>query len=468
MLGYGQDELSHVANIADLYLDPAQREEVKRLLNERGHLEDFPIHLRRKDGKAIWMSIYVQTRRNEDGTVQSYDGFTLDITQRKLVEEELRQAHRMEAIATLTGGIAHDYNNLMAIIMGNLSMAMEEMKPDSFTWDFLNNAVAASHKVKNLTHELMSLSRSGTLVLETGSFEELLKSASSVLPAGGLYFLKKSIATDLRLFPYDLPKMAAVLRNVVTNAVEAMPGGGTIEIIAKNQRVVREDTEPGLPLKPGEYIHISIQDQGVGIPKENLEKIFDPYFSTKAMGTQKGMGLGLTTAYAIVNQHGGRLAIDSTPGVGTTVHIYLAAERQTRKAGQSASSKETAPSVKRVLVMDDEEMLRDLAEKMLKRLGYDAETVKDGMDAIHLYRERLKSHGPFDAVILDLTIKDGMGGEQTMEELLAIDPNVKAVVSSGYFNNPVLSDFEKYGFVGKIAKPYEMKNLREVLERIFE
>ena len=244
----------------------------------------------------------------------------------------------MEAIGTLTGGIAHDYNNLMSIIMGNLSLAQEEAEPGSDLADFLNEANMASRKVRDLTHELMSLSRGGRPVREVGSIDEVLKNVSELIPADSGISLTESISQDLKLVPYDRHKMGAVIRNVVKNAVEAMPDGGTLKIKAENLRVEDAKQDSGLTLKPGDFVHISIQDQGNGIPEEHMDKIFDPYFSSKERGVQKGMGLGLATAYAIIKQHGGHIQIDSSPGAGTTVNIYLPAESQPEQMDSTITS----------------------------------------------------------------------------------------------------------------------------------
>jgi PAS domain S-box-containing protein len=435
---------------------------------------DFRIVTR--GGEVRWISHTCQSIYGSEGEYLGKRASNRDISKRKRMEEALRQTQKMESIATLTGGIAHDYNNLLSIIMGNLSLAMEEAKPGSLLSDFLNETNLASRKVRDLTHELMSLSRGGAPVKELGSLEKLLEKTSRLIPADSDIVPKQTISADLWQVPFDPYKMGAVFRNVVTNAVEAMPNGGILHIKAVNFPIEDPETVTDLTLMPGDYVHISIADQGAGIPHENLDKIFDPYFSTKPMGVQKGMGLGLATAYAIVQKHGGHIAIDSSPHVGTTLNIYLPAERPESAAQGTGRDDAGAPStiahqqtsIQRVLMMDDEEMLRNLVRQMLERTGYAVETVKDGLEAIEKYKRRKDSGEPFDAVILDLTIKGGMGGEQTIRELLKIDPDVKAIVSSGYFNDPVMSDFEKYGFMGALAKPYEKKALKEALERLSE
>ncbi len=457
---------------------------VERAVSD-GTSYELELRALRKDGETRVCLARGYPEMDLNGRVVRLFGCLQDITDSKAAEQALLQsemklqsslihARKMESIATLTGGIAHDYNNLMSIVMGNLSMAMEEVAPGSLLADFLSEANTASHKVRDLTHELMSLSRGGDPVKKLGSLEKLLKNTESLIPADSDISLKKSIQPDLWPVPYDQYKMGAVFRNVVTNAVEAMPDGGTLNVKAENLRIEDKEQYPGLPLKPGDYAHIAIQDQGVGIPEENLTKIFDPYFSTKGMGVQKGMGLGLATAYAIVHKHGGHIVVDSTPGVGTTVNIYLpatAAESKVQRAerpepGPQSSIANQQSSIPRILVMDDEEMLRNLAEQMLKRLGYAVETVKDGIEAIEVYNRQRDSGETFEAVILDLTIKGGMGGEQTIKELLKINPDVKAIVCSGYFNDPVLTNHAEYGFRGAMAKPYQIANLERLLKEV--
>ncbi|MCF8130293.1 MAG: PAS domain S-box protein [Deltaproteobacteria bacterium] len=470
LFGYSKQDFENGLNGFDM-LVPEERKLALDNITKRFRGEESAASEYRglkKDGTTFPMLLH-SSPIIHSGAVKGVRGIIVDISKLKRMESQLQQAQKVEAIGTLTGGIAHDYNNLMAIVIGNLSMAMEEAEPGSFLWDFLNEASRASSKVRDLTHELMSLSRGGAPVKEVGSLESLLKSATDVIPVENGISIKESISQDLKLVQYDQNQMGAVFRNVVTNAYEAMPNGGTIRIKAENLRIEDMKQNSHLPIEPGDYIHISIQDQGKGIPKEFLDKIFDPYFSTKARGVKKGMGLGLTTAHAIVSQHRGHIAIDTSFGAGTTVNIYLpAVSRQAESETKTPLQEDFTSSKKRVLVMDDEDRLRNLAEKMLERLGYAVETVKDGVEAIEAYKRQKDSGEAYDAVILDLTIKGGMGGEQTIRELLKIDPGIKAIVSSGYFNDPVMADFRKYGFKGAMSKPYKKKSLEEMLEKLFE
>ncbi|MCF8131057.1 MAG: PAS domain S-box protein [Deltaproteobacteria bacterium] len=476
-LGYeDKEELLGKSAISTLYT-PRSQKKAKQIFEtwKKGkRIKNEELEVINRQGKIIDVLLNVDTVFDQDGSPIHSIATHLDITERKRahkekvrLQAELQQAQKTEAIATLAGGIAHDYNNLLSVIMGNLSLAMEKAGLEPELAEFLDDANRASLKVRDLTHELMALSKGGGPVKKMGSLKEFLRSNLETIPTHSGISLNTSISKDLWQLPFDPLKMGAVFRNVMTNAFEAMPDGGIITIKAENFQIEDTKWNPGLTLEPGDYVHISIQDQGVGISKEHLSKIFDPYFSTKALGVQKGMGLGLATTYAIVEKHGGHISFDSSPGTGTTVNIYLPVESE---AGERKDPGDTNPntpsSIRRVLVMDDEEMLRKLAQQMLKRLGYEVKTVKDGFEAIEAVRNQKDSGAPFDMVIVDLTIKGGMGGEQTIRELLKIDPHIKTIVSSGYFNDPIMRNYEEYGFMGSMAKPYELHNLKKAIEKL--
>ena len=462
MFGYTHEEA--IGRSGMEWIAPEDSEKVRNKMMS-GYEKHYEVTAIRKDGSTFPAEI--------QGRMFNYMGKPIrvtalrDITVQKRLEDQLRHAQKMASISTFTGGIAHDYNNLLSIIMGNLSLAMEATTPGSHLTDFLNEADMAARKTRDLTHELMSLSHGGNPVKALGSLKELLNIAIDAIPAHSSISLKKSIARDLWPVPYDPYKMPAVFRNIVTNAVEAMSHKGTLTISATNFPFEDNDRYTALPLKRGDYVHITIQDEGIGIPEQHMARIFDPYFSTKAMGVQKGMGLSLATTYSIIQKHGGHIAINSSPGVGTTVNIYLPAGSQQVKTDAPVPSHKISTSpLKRVLLMDDEKMLQTLARKILKQLGYAAVTVNDGAEAVAEYKKHHGSDEPFDVVILDLTIKGGMGGEQTILELQKIDPNVKAVVSSGYSNDPIMTDFEAYGFQRALPKPYRKEDLKKALAEI--
>lgn len=474
MFGYTEEEALN-KNIGELLGVPEKNGEIRanRRLIASGKTLDLETVRRRKDGSRIDVSlrsapvIVGSTRVGHFVIYRDISSRKRSEAERAKLAEQLQHSRKIEAVATLTAGIAHDYNNLVSIIMGNLDLAMEEVESGSPLSDFLNEINNASLKVRDLTHELMSLSRGGAPLTEVGSLKPLLEYAADVIPDDSGISLQVSIPEDLWPVPHDARKAGSVFRNVITNAVEAMPEGGNLAMKAENVRIEDGDSRFGASLKAGAYVKISIVDQGKGIPEKHLEKIFDPYFSTKPMGIQKGMGLGLATAYAIVQKHAGHMIVTSTLDVGTTVFIYLpAADPQRPRKQRKRTAVSTAGAKENILIMDDEQMLRSLAREMLERLGYTVVTVEDGVEAVEAYKKGMDSDAPFDAVILDLTIKGGMGGEQAIRELRKIDPDVKAIVSSGYFNDPVMADFQAYGFVAAMAKPYEMKDLQAVLETI--
>jgi len=441
---------------------------------------EFEIHPMSGPDKKIIKSI-AEVIKDASGTPIKVVGVAQDITKQKEAEKamvelefQLRQSQKMELVGTLAGGIAHDYNNLLAAIMGNLSMAREETAPHSVIAELLHEAEEASLKARDLTQHFLTLSQGGHPVKGLGSIGNLLKEIPEQVQVHDGIEYAFSIQNDLWPVKYDPKQIKYTITNLLMNAVEAMPQGGCITIQAENQVIDNKDKKFPLVLNEEKYVKISIKDEGSGISEEHMDKIFDPYFSTKDKGTQKGMGMGLAIAQSVVQKHNGHIMINSTTGAGTEVTIYLpAAEEKEEPETVKQEREDITPStssdqttIKKILVMDDEEMLRNLAQMMLERLGYEVETVKDGDEAIETYKKQKDSVEPFDAVILDLTIKGGMGGKQTILELIKIDPGVKAIVCSGYFNDPVITNFEEYGFQGAMPKPYQKADLEIVLKMV--
>ena len=435
-----------------------------------------------KDGKQIWIGQNSQLII-EDNKITGFHAVARDITKLKQMEEDALKAKKLESLGKLAGGIAHDFNNLLTSITGNISLAQMELNPESTAFGLLREAEEASVRTKDLTARLITFSRGGEPVKKVTYIGDLVKDSVSSMLSDFSIDSEINIPDDIWSAEIDEQQMKQVIHNIIINAGEAMTGKGTIKVYCENVYVGEEDA---LILKKGKYVKISIEDKGPGISEENLTRIFDPYFSTKEMGAEKGMGLGLAVCHSIVGKHNGLITVESGAGAGTTFHIYLPAttakrpiETEFKREGQAPDAKRlevdsqfsivnSQYSIKRVLVMDDEEMIRKLSLHMLSRLGYNAEVSVDGAEAVELYKKAKKSGEPFDAVILDLTNDLGMGGREAVQRLLEIDSNVKAIISSGYSNNPIMSNPGAYGFKGVLSKPYTSNELSMVLNEVMK
>jgi PAS domain S-box-containing protein len=386
----------------------------------------------------------------------------LDITELRKMEEELVRAQKLESVGILAGGLAHDFNNLLGIILGNISLAQMDMSPATQIFKALKAAEKAVCDSRALTQQLITFSLGGAPVRRIESIQEILEGAVNLALAGSNLRCEFRSNEDLWRINCDSEQIRQVLMSLLMNAREAMPEGGIIEVAATNLQLPEGEI---LSLKGGKYVRISLTDHGTGIPEAHLGRIFDPYFSTKERGTQKGMGLGLTIAYSIVKRHEGHISVISQEGTGTTFHIYLPAfESSLAKKVDWEERPELGKG--RVLFMDDEDMFRELATRMLSFIGYEVELAKDGAEAIRLFQSGRGSGKPFDVVILDLTVPGGMGGKEAIRELVRIDPSVKAIVSSGHAEDPVISNFEAFGFVAVLRKPYHLRDLRELLKDV--
>jgi PAS domain S-box-containing protein len=381
-----------------------------------------------------------------------------DITEKQKMQEELLNAQSVESIGFLAGGIAHDFNNILTAILGNISLAKMYANPGDKVFERLREAERASIQAKELTHQLLTFSKGRAPVLKAASIAELLRDSASFVLSGSNVRCEFSIPDGLWPVEIDEGQVSQVINNLIINADHAMPDGGIIRLRAENTIAGLRDS---LPLDDGRYVKISIQDRGVGISKEHLQRIFDPYFTTK----QKGNGLGLALSRSIIKSHGGHIVVESQMGAGTTFFIYLPASSEEVPTKDEVEEKPIVGEGK-ILVMDDEEIVRELACGILINIGYEVIGATDGAQAVRLYKKAKELGHPFDAVIMDLTVPGGMGGREATKKLTEIDPEVKVIVSSGYSNDPIMADFKKYGFSGVIAKPYRIKELSEVLYKV--
>jgi PAS domain S-box-containing protein len=416
----------------------------------------LPLVGQRQDGSEFPVDISLSPVATEDGLLVI--STVRDVTERKRIEDELLKAQKMEAVGVLAGGIAHDFNNLLTAILGNISLAkLYAQSPDKVSTR-LAEAEKACLRARELTQQLLTFAKGGVPVRQTAAIAEVLAESATFALHGSRVRCACAIPDDLWPVDIDRGQMHQVFLNVILNAAQAMPDGGMVQVHGEN---ITLGTDYALPLRPGRYVKITICDTGCGIPAEHLPKIFDPYFTTK----ERSSGLGLPTAYTIVAKHDGHITVESAAGIGTTVAIYLPASQHPLLPEQSEAHRPGAGGG-RILVMDDEAAICDVACAMLTSLGYDVTCAQDGAEALMLYYNAKAAAQPFTAVLLDLTVPGGMGGRETMAQLRAIDPQVKAIVSSGYSDAPVMGDFRQYGFSAVIVKPYTLAELGEVLRRV--
>ena len=377
-----------------------------------------------------------------------------EIAQREKMEEELLRARKLESLGVLAGSIAHDFNNFLTIVQGNLEMAKLTLDREDTIQEMLDQAINTCHRATFLSSQLLTFAKGGAPVRRVVSMASLVMDAVHLARAGAPISIEVDIAQNLRNAKVDPGQIGQVLHNLLLNARQAMPEGGIVEVRAENVEF------PDCPASEPR-VRISIRDFGCGVAADALPRIFDPYFTTKAGGS----GLGLATAYSIVSRHDGQIAVESKPGEGSVFTIELPATLESSAAEAPVAAGFEA-GTERILVMDDEEALRKLIQAVLGNLGYEVTTARDGAEAIALYEAAKAAGRGFDAVLLDLTVGGGMGGIEAAALLKASDPSAKLIVSSGYSDTAVMSDCGKYGFDAVIPKPWTPAQLSEVLRRV--
>ena len=413
--------------------------------------------IRTREGNDVWIDLSFSTITY--AKMPAVIGTFFDISDRKRAEEELARSQRLESLGVLAGGLAHDFNNILTVITGNISLARIQIADGGAADRLLKEAEMASFKARDLTQQLLTFSRGGAPIKKVTSIDELLVETVRFTLSGSN--IRPEFEIDKGLWPAEVDpgQIGQVFNNLAINAQQAMPAGGTLSIRARNRLISGNDSTA--PLGPGKYLEIEIEDRGIGIPAELLSRIFDPYFTTK----QRGSGLGLTISYSIINRHGGHIEVRSTAGHGSVFTLLLPATDESPQKTEPAR-KSSHRYNGRVLIMDDDESVLEVGLRMLTTLGYAVETATDGNQAVMLYESSLNTGERYDAVILDLTIPGGPGGLDTLRKLAAMDADIRAVVSSGYSNDPVMSDFQAHGFAGVVAKPYNIEEMASVLEAV--
>jgi CheY-like chemotaxis protein len=382
-----------------------------------------------------------------------------DVTEVKRQESERLKTEKLESIGILAGGIAHDFNNILTAVINYVILAMKNRSVDEKARNHLEKARKAGLRAQQLTQQLLTFSKGGAPIMELTGIHDLIFDSVTFALRGSNVKTSISISPDIWNAEIDPGQIAQVVENLAINANQAMPKGGSLDITANNVQVSKHS---GLPLQAGHYIQITITDEGPGIAPENLKKIFDPYFTTKKTGS----GLGLATTYSIIKNHHGYIDVTSRPGYGTSFTIFLpASEGQACEPVVNMPPRTTAGQGT-ILLMDDDESILDVMEETLGFLGYEVLTANDGAKALKIYGQHIEAKKQIHLVIMDLTIPGGMGGKETVGRLLDIDPDAKVIVSSGYSQDPVMADYESYGFIDILAKPYTLDEVSRKISRI--
>jgi len=460
-LGYAKEEVVGI-NYLETFVPERDRERIAVVFKKMVKLHKPSMDqnsVLTRDGCERLVEWHNMPMFKENGEFDFFFGVGIDITERSRMEEELLKASKLESLGIMAGGIAHDFNNILTGILGNISLARMEMEPEEKAVDRMRDAEKAAMRAKNLTQQLLTFSRGGIPIKITASVQDFLKEVVDFALSGSNVTYKLAMRDKIWPVAADIGQISQVMDNLIINAAQAMPEGGTITISVENVTV---GDRAHIPLKKGKYVKLSVSDHGIGIKEEHLAKVFDPFFTTK----QKGSGLGLTSAYSIVKNHDGFITVDSELHQGTTFSIYLPASSGRVIKKEKGGKRDHIPRTGRILIIDDEEVVRDVAGRYVKHIGFQSDLADGGKRGIALYETALKKGCPYDAVLLDLTMPGGMGGKEVAKKIRALDRGTKIIASSGYSTDPIMSNFRKFGFNGALAKPYQISELSEVLERV--
>ncbi len=438
---------------------------VKRVL-ESGEIVGLANHtaLIAKDGTEYQIADSGAPIRDTNGNISGVVLVFQDVTEQMKTEQELFKSKKLDSIGVLAGGIAHDFNNILTGLFGNVELAKMKLPHDHEAYTYLEIANQALQRATNLTKQLLTFAKGGDPILEAVSIEQAIQDSIKFNLSGSNVRTVLNLPDNLWQIKADKGQLSQIMANLTINAKQAMPEGGALHIDAENIKNINDSAARHLS---GDFVKLSIRDEGVGIYAKYIEKIFDPFFSTK----QTGSGLGLATVHSIITNHNGHISVDSKPGIGTIFTVYFPAELSLYKTTDtiplSVTEKPKSTSG-HILVMDDEEILIDVSTAMLESYGYTVDSAVDGKEALEKYISADRSDNPFDIVIMDLTIPGGMGGKEAVNKLLAIYPKAKVIVASGYSTDPIMANYRDYGFKGRLVRPFQMDDLERELTRVMK
>lgn len=433
--------------------------ELVKNAGEKVPLGHHELLLMRKGKEPLQVEVALSPIRDEKSRIFGVVIVIRDVTAYRKMLLERNRVEKLQSLGVLAGGIAHDFNNLISVVMGDLSLLTEQSVSLEEARRIAGHALQATERARNLTGQLLTFSKGGAPIRKTASLRDLLTETADFALHGTKCTCEVKVQPRLWLASIDPEQIHQVFHNLTINAVQSMPHGGTLEIVLENVELADQQCPP---LPEGKYIRVQVKDEGEGISNEDLPSIFDPYFTTKATGH----GLGLSTVYSIVQAHGGLVQVKSD-STGTTFTVYLPASPEGSVTPVSPPRQSASPLPKmRILVLDDDPAIRMTSSRLLKHIGHEVVPVACGKEAVRLYQEALDAKQPFELVILDLTLPGGKSGAAVLEDLKEVDPEVVAIVSSGYSQDPVMAHFSEYGFQGMIQKPYTLRELQACLDRV--
>ncbi|MBI4917530.1 MAG: PAS domain S-box protein [Acidobacteria bacterium] len=462
VMGYSREELASAEFDFRSLIAPESRPMIHDSFVRHMRGDDVPPYeysLLTRDGRRV--EAIITTRLVPFRGNQAILGIVTDITDRKRMEAELQKSDKLESLGVLAGGIAHDFNNTLAIIAGNASLGHRLVPAASELAQLLADIEHAALQGRQLTRQLLTFAKGGAPVKRTLSLAALVRETLDFALSGSKIVSRVALPAELWPVEVDEGQFVQVFNNLFLNAVQAMPDGGAITVAGENVTV--DASEPS-PLRSGRYVRITVRDEGVGIPQSQQRRIFDPFFTTKPGGT----GLGLSTVYSIVKRHAGHVEVESEVGKGSTFVVWVPAGGTPAPCPEPPAAPAPRAGAGRILIMDDQPQVRGLVGRFLELAGFQVRLAESGEAAIESFRAAQERGEPFHVVIVDLTVPGGLGGKETLGQLRALDPDVRAVVSSGYSEDPVMADHRAFGFRGALTKPYELDEMVALLRRVLE
>ncbi len=476
--GYSKEELFSKKFID--FIHPDYKQMVTDISSSRlkgeNTVDNYEVKVIYKDGSVHWTAISASKVNIQDQQLGL--GSALDITKRKELEQQIieekdqiEKAKKLESMGLLAGGIAHDFNNLLTGILGNISLInlyLEENDTVKIK-DKLFDVQLVIKRASNLTNQLLTFSKGGLLTLKVASLENIVRENTAFVLSGSNVNYSITGEENLWNVSVDTGQISQVIQNLIINADQSMPDGGKIDISLKNISLAKRSKISGVEIPEGNYVRVEIKDTGAGIPKENINKIFDPYFTTK----QEGNGLGLATVYSIIEHHNGCICVESEQGEGTTFSLFFqkalnqniektAGYTEIQKQGYRKDQKQN-----RILIMDDELLVLSVAEEIFKSMDFSVDLANDGNEVLEKIKKSILREERYNIVLLDLTIPGGMGGKETLQHILKLDPEVNAIATSGYSSDPVMANFKKYGFKGILKKPYTFDDIEKITDSCY-